>query len=192
MYLKMEAPIVQTSWLKLSMPILHESFMIIQEIECGQNNEEFNLIQNLNFGVKITTLFLSLYSFSMVFIFFLTFMRKLLAKNAVPKPKFSPQKIVSVFLRTAERISSTSTSMNIFILLFNLYLWLFMLMVINTTKTNKVVSVSLDSGSSFINKKWLYQVINTDNIIKNVDDALNTPRTFCLVEDETEFKVLSK
>ena len=54
-----------------------------------------------------------------------------------------------------------------------LYLWLIMLMVCNTTKTNKVV-------------------IDTSGIILNVEDALKTPKTFCLFEGDTEFKVPSK
>ena len=37
----------------------------------------------------------------------------------------------------------------------------------------------------------LPQVIDTSYIIKDVDDALKSKKTFCLLEDDTEFKVLS-
>ena len=33
------------------------------------------------------------------------------------------------------------------------------------------------------------QVVDTSHIIQNLDDALKTEKTFCLFEDETEFKV---
>ena len=34
-------------------------------------------------------------------------------------------------------------------------------------------------------------MIDTSEIIQDADDALNTQRTFCLLEDDTEFKVTS-
>ena len=139
MYLKMEAPTVQTSWLKLSLPVMTERFLFLHDIRL-RVNQEFNLLQNLNFGFQITALFLSVYSFSLAFIFLLNFMRKFIAQNTLRKPKFSLKQIVSSCLRIT-RLATTSPSLSIFILLFDLYLWLFMLMVINTTKTNKVVSI---------------------------------------------------
>lgn len=145
MYLKSEPPTVQERWLKLTMPVLTENFIMLQDIS-NLKNEEFNLLQNLNFGVQITTWFLSFYGFSLVFMFFLNLMKKFMTQNVVPKPKFNIKKIVSNCLRMAESFCSTSPSLSIFILLFELYLWLFMLMVVNTTKTNKVVSALFRFG----------------------------------------------
>ena len=137
-YIKMEAPLIQANWLKISMPVLTEAYVILQEIGT-QISEEFNLIQNLNFGFKITLMFLSVSFFSLIFIFFLTFMKKFIAQNRVAKPNFNLKKIVSSCLRTIDGFVSPSSSMAIFIIIFNLYLWLFMLMVVNAAKTNKVV-----------------------------------------------------
>ena len=138
MYIKTEAPIVQASWLKLSMPVLTEGFIIIQDILQGES-EEFNLIQNLNFGVQVTSLFLALSIFSVVFIFFLIFMRKLLAKNVATKTKPCLKKVVSDYLKKNKRFAFILSSTNIFIVMFHLYLWLFMVMMTNSTQTNKVV-----------------------------------------------------
>ena len=98
-------------------------------------------MQNLNFGIGMTAAFLSFYFLSLIFISFLGYMKKLIAGNTVRKPKFSLKKIVSSCLRTTDGFSRPSWSISIFVLLFDLYLWLFMLMVMNTTKTNKVVSL---------------------------------------------------
>ena len=81
--------------------------------------------------------------------------------------------------------------MSVFILMFELYLWLFMLMVVNTTKTNKVVS-GLSSSTKALNDRrpsGFWQVVDTSDIIQDLNDALKTKRTFCILEDDTEFKV---
>ena len=83
----MEAPIIQANWLKKSMPVLTELFIIAHDINTKGEHKEFNLMQNLNFGTQITTLFFSLYSFSMCFIFFLAFTKKFMAKKLATSPK---------------------------------------------------------------------------------------------------------
>lgn len=75
-------------------------------------------------------------------------------------------------MKFSERFASTLTSVGIFIMFFDLFLWLFMVFVLNTTKTNKVV-------------------IDTSEIIKDTDDAMNTERVCCLLEDDTEYKVVT-
>ena len=57
LYLKSEPPIVQASWLKLSSPIQNEGFRIIQDLVLAEEQKEFNLIQNLNFGASVTAWF---------------------------------------------------------------------------------------------------------------------------------------
>lgn len=131
---------MQASWLKLSIPVLTENFVIIQDIGF-QKNEEFNLIQNLNFGVQITTWFLSLSFFSFTFIFFLISMRRLIARNMLMKAAFNLKKVASSYMKLSKRFSLTLSSMSIFIVMFNLYLWLFMVLITNTTQTNKVVII---------------------------------------------------
>ena len=161
---------MQASWLKISMPVLTESFVILQDISPKEKNEEFNLMQNLNFGFQITALFLLVYLFSAGFIFILKYMKKVVTENIITKPKWSFKQVVLSCLNITDQVYNISPSMSVFILMLELFLWLFMLMVCNTTKTNKVV-------------------IDTSHIIQNVEDALKTPKTFCLVEDDTEFKV---
>ena len=161
---------MQASWLKISKPILTESYVILQDINSREKHEEFNLMQNLNFGFQVTVMFLSTYLFSVIFIFLLKYMKKIITENIISKPKWSLKQIVSRCLNITDQVYNISPSMSVFILMLELYLWLFMLMVCNTTKTNKVV-------------------IDTSNIIRNVDDALKTPKTFCLLEDDTAFKV---
>ena len=139
-YLKMEASIVQADWLKKTMPVQTEAFIIAHEISPEGDYKEFNLMQNLNFGVQITALFFTLYSFSLIFIFFLIFVKKIITKQPLTKPNIGLKQIVSSFLWITDKVSSISSSLSIFVLMFNLFLWLFMLMVVNTTKTNKVVS----------------------------------------------------
>ena len=146
MYIKTEAPIVQTSWLRLSTPVLTESFVIIQDIGL-QKNEEFNLIQNLNFGIRITSLFLSLSVFSIAFVFFLIFLRKLMANGTLTGIDFSLKKVVSSYLKINKKFSFTLSSMSIFIVMFHLFLWLFMVMITNSTQTNKVVIGGCSSAS---------------------------------------------
>ena len=131
---------MQASWLKLSIPVLTENFVILQDIGF-QKNEEFNLIQNLNFGVQITTWFLSLSFFSFTFIFFLISMRRLIARNMLMKAAFNLKKVASSYMKLSKRFSLTLSSMSIFIVMFNLYLWLFMVLITNTTQTNKVVII---------------------------------------------------
>ena len=154
--------------------MLTESFVISQDLDLGQEHQEFNLLQNLNFGFQVTVSFFSLYLFSSFFIYFLNFMNKVITKRAVGEPKCtlkqSVKQIASSCLNITDQVYNISPSIGVFILILELYLWLFMLMVVNTTKTNKVV-------------------IDTSKIIKNVDDALITESTFCLLEDDTELKV---
>ena len=169
---KPEAPIVQATWLKTSMPVLTEHFVILTNINPQEEQQEYNLMQNLNFGFKITGMFLSGYIFSILFIFFLNRMKRYIDK-VLTNPKFSLKRVVFSFLNVTDQVYNISPSISIFILMVDLYLWLIMLMVCNTIKTDKVV-------------------IDTSSIILNVEDALRTPRTFCLIEDDTEFKVLSK
>lgn len=169
MYIKTEAPLVQASWLKITSPVLTEAFVIIQDIGF-QRNEEFNLVQNLNFGFQITAWFLSLSFFSFIFIGFLVSIRKLTAKNMLLTKAFNLKKAITNYMSLSKRFSFTLSSMSIFLVMFNLYLWLFMVLITNATQTNKIV-------------------IDTSEIIQDADDALNTKRTFCLIEDDTEFKV---
>ena len=129
---------MQTSWLKLSTPVLTESFVIIQDIQLGES-EEFNLIQNLNFGIQITSLFFSLSFVSVIFILFLIFMRKFMVQNVVTKTNLCLKKIILSYLKINRRFSSILSSTSIFIMMFHLYLWLFMVMITNSTQTNKVV-----------------------------------------------------
>ena len=154
----------------MSMPVMTEAFFFVQDIDSHKENPEFNLMQNLNFGLQITSLFLSSYLFSVIFIFILKYMKRVIDKKTIAKPKCALKQIVSSCLNITDQVYNTSSSMSVFILILELYLWLFMLMVANTIKTDKVV-------------------IDTSKIIKNVDDALSTERTLCLIEGDTELKV---
>ena len=159
---------VQASWIKISTPILNEAFVLLQEIDLEKEHPTYNLMMNLNFGLNMTALFLLVYVFSSFFIFFLKWTKKRLANRALPK--FGLRKIASSCLNITDQVHNISPSMSVFILMLELFLWLIMLMVVNTTKTNKVV-------------------IDTSDILRDLDDALSTPKTFCLMDDDTEYKV---
>ena len=57
LYLKTESPIVQASanWLKMSMPLFTEAFIILQEISPQDKHEEFNLMQKKKMQTKKKT-----------------------------------------------------------------------------------------------------------------------------------------
>ena len=182
---------MQASWLKLSKPVLTEPFVIVQDIGF-QKTQEYDLTQNLNFGIQITTLFVSSCFCSLIFTFFLISTRKLIVKGAATKKEFDLKKVISSCLKIFAGFShAPSSSVTIFILMFDLYLWLCMLMIINMTKTNKVVIIFCCSAFSptFTDERRFPQVIYTSEIVKDAEDALNTHRTFCMLEDDTEFKV---
>lgn len=142
---------MQANWLKISRPVLTEPFTIIQDIGVPET-KQFNLLQNLNFGVEINAWFISVSLFSMVFICFLSFisstlssMRQLFTGSLVRnqmRTTFFFKKVISSCLELANKFACTSSPMRMFLLVFNLYLWFCMLLIVNTTKTNKVESTN--------------------------------------------------
>lgn len=169
---------VQASWLGMSHPVLTEQFKIFEILKPEQNHD-FNLMQNLNFGFQTTSCFIMASCFSFVFIFILITIRKkiisagqVVEKSRLRRGAFNLVKAASNYMKFSERFASTLTSVGIFIMFFDLFLWLFMVFVLNTTKTNKVV-------------------IDTSEIIKDTDDAMTTERVCCLLEDDTEYKVVT-
>ena len=157
-------------WLAKSVPIKLSSVMVGHAIH--QDRDEvsfFNLLDNFNFGLNLSVIYLLSLIAILVISFFINLTSHRIRFGRRRTGKISKE-IVSTL--GSFRRNRLPAAMDIFILFVNLFFWLSQLFLTNNVKTNKVV-------------------VDTSHLIKTAEDISETTKVACIFKNGLLYKRIS-
>ena len=157
-----EPDYLHEDWLTKSVPIQMEQILIGHPIRDQTSLVSFyNLLDNFNVGFTLTATYLFSIFTILVLALLLNELTHWIQTGAIRTNKIS-KRIASVVgsFRTKQL-----SALGLFLLFVHLFLWIIQLFLTNNIKTNKVV-------------------VNTDDLIKDKNDVLNTRKLACILKDD--------
>ena len=160
-----EPDYLHEDWLTKSAPIHMANVIIGHPITDEKKNLAFfNLLNNFNIGITLS----SLYLLSFIGILVCSFLLNRLAYRVQfgrrrRKRAFEISKRIALLLGKFRK--ERFTAVGLFVAAIHLFLWWTILFLTNNIKTNKVV-------------------VDTSQLVKNADDILSSPKIVCMLEHE--------